>query len=274
MRDTLPNLDLEIDEILADPQYEGHPLRAALEQLYQRQQDQIGQLERLTSISDGYQSVLNKRYQTLTERYQKQLRQLQKIVKISDHYQQMLQDLNETLRIASTQDPLTGLFNRRLMLDRLENEAALTNRRNNVFSVLMIDVDHFKNVNDTWGHNAGDKALILIASTLKIALRSSDVCARWGGEEFLILLPDTGETGGLEIANRLLTAIRGLRIPEMPACQNLTVSIGLAQYRRGDKLDETLKDSDRALYAAKARGRDCIVKALELSSIEPTVKAM
>ena len=269
MRDTIPNLDTEIEDLLADAQYEGHPLRAALEQLYQRQQDQIAQLERLTSISDGYQSVLNKRYQTLTERHQKQLRQLQKIVKISDHYQHMLQDLNDTLRIASTQDPLTGLFNRRLMLDRLENEAALTNRRNNVFSVLMIDVDHFKNVNDSWGHQAGDNALMLIASALKMALRSSDVCARWGGEEFLVLLPDTSESGGTEIATRLLSAIRALRIPEMPASQNLTVSIGVAKQQRGDKLDQTLKNSDRALYAAKARGRDRVVRASELEDCPP-----
>ena len=128
----------------------------------------------------------------------------------------MLQELNESLRIASTQDPLTGLFNRRLMLDRLQNEAALTKRRHNLFSVLMIDIDHFKNVNDTWGHHAGDVALTMVASALQMAIRTSDVCARWGGEEFLVLLPDTNEAGGLEIATRLLLAIRTLRIPKCP----------------------------------------------------------
>lgn len=259
MREKTSELDEQIEKLMDDPQYEAHPLRTALAQLLARQQEQVAQLERLTSISDGYQSVLNKRYQTLTERHNKQLRQLQKIVKISDHYQHMLQDLNESLKIASTQDPLTGLFNRRLMLDRLQNEAALTKRRNNVFSVLMIDIDHFKSVNDTWGHHVGDNALVLVASALKMALRSSDVCARWGGEEFLILLPDTGKAGALEIANRLLVAIRGLRIPEMALDQNLTISIGLAQHQRGDDLDETLKRADDALYAAKAQGRDRVV---------------
>ena len=261
LREKTPQLDDQIDALLANPQYANHPLREALAQLVERQQEQVSQLERLTSISDGYQSVLNKRYQTLTERHNKQLRQLQKIVRISDHYQQMLRDLNESLRIASTQDPLTGLFNRRLMLDRLQNEAALTNRRRNLFSVLMIDIDYFKKVNDTWGHHAGDVALTMVASALQMALRSSDVCTRWGGEEFLVLLPDTNETGGLEIANRLLCAIRGLRVPQMPAGENLTVSIGLAQHGSGDDLDETLMRADHALYAAKASGRDRVARA-------------
>ena len=260
MREKTPELDDQIEALLADPQYENHPLRLALAQLLERQQEQIGQLERLTSISDGYQSVLNKRYQTLAERHNKQLRQLQKIVKISDHYQKMLQELNESLRIASTQDLLTGLFNRRYTLDRLQNEAALTNRRDNSFSVLMIDIDHFKRVNDSWGHHAGDVALTMVASALQMTLRTSDVCARWGGEEFLVLLPDTSEAGAMEIANRILSTIRALRVPPIPAEQNLTVSIGLAQHGRGDDLDDTLMRADCALYKAKTGGRDRVAR--------------
>lgn len=256
MRDNNPQLEDQIDELLTDPQYQEHPLRTALAQLVERQQYQLTQLERLTSISDGYQSLLTSSYQTLAQRHNKQLRQLQKIIKISDHYQIMLQDMNESLKVASTQDPLTGLFNRRFMVERLQNEAALVKRRHNVFSILMIDIDHFKTVNDTWGHSAGDNALMLIANALKMALRESDVCARWGGEEFLILLPDTDEASGLEIAGRLLLAIRELRIPEMSANENLTTSIGLARHNLGDNWNETLNRADRALYIAKARGRD------------------
>ena len=267
MRNTTHNLDAEIDELLADPQYEDHPLRAALEQLYQRQQDQIGQLERLTSISDGYQSVLNKRYQTLTERHEKQMRQLQKIVKISDHYQQMLQELNDTLRIASTQDTLTGLFNRRFMLDRLQNEAALTKRRNNTFSLLLVDVDHFKKINDNFGHDAGDKALVAIANALTLALRASDVCARWGGEEFLILLLDTNEADSVEIANRLRRAVCTLSFPEVAPDIHITVSIGLAEHRANNSLEAAIKRADVALYAAKAGGRNRVCRASELNEL-------
>ena len=265
MRDTNQQLESHIDELLADPQYCGHPLREALEQLVAHQRDQIAQLEKLTSISDGYQSVLNTRYQTLTQRHQKQMRQLQKIVKISDHYQKMLQELNESLKIASTQDPLTGLFNRRFMLDRLQNEAALAKRRQTSFSVLLIDVDYFKNINDGWGHSVGDKTLVLLANALSLALRSSDVCARWGGEEFLILLPDTGESGAAEIAERLRATISALRVPELPADYQLTISIGLALHRIESTIEETIKRADAALYAAKAGGRNRVARA-ELES--------
>ena len=266
MRDTNQQnqrLESHIDALLADPQYRGHPLREALQQLVEHQREQIAQLEKLTSISDGYQSVLNTRYQTLTQRHQKQMRQLQKIVKISDHYQHMLQDLNESLKIASTQDPLTGLFNRRLMLDRLQNEAALARRRQTSFSVLLLDVDHFKSINDSWGHNVGDRALVFIANALSLALRNSDICARWGGEEFLVLLPDTAESGAMEIAERLRCAISRLRVPELPASHQLTISIGVAYHRIESSIEETIKCADDALYAAKAGGRNRVMRGLQ-----------
>ncbi len=259
MRDE-DQLDHQIDVLLADPQYENHPLRAALAGLYERQQEQVTQLERLTSISDGYQTVLQKRYLSLTERHQKQLRQLQKIVRISDHYQHILQDLNESLKIASTQDPLTGLFNRRLMLTRLQNEAALAKRRQKPFSILLIDVDFFKNVNDDFGHTTGDAVLVQIANALTTALRESDVCARWGGEEFLVLLPDTREAGGEEIAQRLRRSINTLKVPDLPADRVLTISIGLAEHHPTESLESTIKRADAALYKAKNAGRDRVVK--------------
>lgn len=266
MRDE-EQLDNQIDALLADLQYADHPLRAALDGLYQRQQEQVAQLERLTSISDGYQSVLQKRYQSLTQRHQKQMKQLQKIVKISDHYQKILQDLNETLKIASTQDPLTGLFNRRLMITRLENEAALARRRLKPFSILMIDVDHFKRVNDDFGHATGDAALIGIANTLTSALRVSDVCSRWGGEEFLIMLPDTTALGAEEIAHRLRVNMQNLRVEELPEDRKLTLSIGIAEHVPLEKLDDAIKRADDALYAAKNAGRNRVVQGEPVEGI-------
>lgn len=260
MRDE-EQLDSQIDALLADSQYAEHPLRAALDGLYQRQQEQVAQLERLTSISDGYQSVLQKRYQSLTQRHQKQMRQLQKIVRISDHYQHILQDLNESLKIASTQDPLTGLFNRRLMTTRLKNEAALAKRRLKPFSILMIDVDFFKTINDDFGHAVGDAVLIQIANALTSALRVSDVCSRWGGEEFLILLPDTGAQGAQEIAHRLRVNMQTLRVEGLPVERKVTISIGIAEHVPLQNLDDAIKRADDALYAAKNAGRDRVVQS-------------
>jgi diguanylate cyclase (GGDEF)-like protein len=252
-------LDQNIEELLADPQYQDHPLKLALESLLQRQKDQLDQLERLTSISDGYQVVLQQRNQTLAQRHQKQLRQLQKIVRISDHYQNMLRDLNDALKIASTQDPLTGLFNRRLMLERLNSEVALAKRRHSPFSIALLDVDYFKRINDTYGHDTGDKVLTHIARSLTDCLRAYDICARWGGEEFLVLFPETAGDKAIEIANRLRVAIHDLRVPGIEEKDRFSVSVGLAEHDVDANVTETIKRADIAMYEAKKAGRNQVV---------------
>ncbi|RYG70735.1 diguanylate cyclase [bacterium] len=254
-------LDKQITALLEDSEHEGHPLRAALEALFTRQQEQIAQLERLTSISDGYQTVLQQRNQSLSQRHQKQMRQLQKIVRISDHYQEMMRDLNEALKIASTQDPLTGLANRRLMLDRLKAEEALAKRRASPFSIAIIDVDHFKRINDTYGHDVGDTALTEIAHTLSRTLRAYDVCARWGGEEFMIVFPEAHGEMAQEIANRLRLQVNSLQLRTIPERQPFSVSIGIAEHRIICDVADTIKLADQALYAAKAAGRNCVMLA-------------
>jgi diguanylate cyclase (GGDEF)-like protein len=254
-------LDQEIGELLADEQFQGHPLRGALEALYVRQQEQIAQLEKLTSISDGYQTVLQQRNQSLAQRYQKQMRQLQKIVRISDHYQEMMRDLNEALKIASTQDPLTGLANRRLMLDRLKAEEALAKRRAMPFSIALIDVDHFKRINDDFGHDVGDTALTEIAQTMSGTLRAYDICARWGGEEFMILFPETTGEMARDIADRLRTLVYSLQLRSIPEKHPFSVSIGIAEHRIICDVTETVKRADQALYDAKHAGRNCVMLA-------------
>lgn len=254
-------LEQEIEELLADARYNGHPLRDALDGLFDRYRDGLTQLERLTNISDGYQSVLRQRNETLATRYRKQIRQLHRIVKISDHYQEMMRETNEKLKIASTQDPLTGLPNRRLMLDRLNAEVALVRRRKQTFSVAIIDADHFKRVNDLYGHDVGDKALIFLARALTAHLRAYDVCSRWGGEEFLILLPETTGEVGAEIANRLRLGVANLHPEELPAELTLSISAGVAEFSPESSLEETIKRADDSLYEAKRNGRNRVVLA-------------
>lgn len=252
-------MEQDIQAILADPQYAGHPAREALAALLERHREELANLERLTAISDRYQSVLRERNETITERYAKQLRQLQKIVRISDHYQGMMQQLNEALRIASTQDPLTGLPNRRLMMDRLNGEAAKTERGHPVFSLALIDADHFKQINDRFGHDIGDKALVAIAQAFARSLRPYDLAARWGGEEFLVLLPETSGEQAREVANRLRCAIEAIQEDNLPRDLKMTVSIGVAEHCPEARWDETIKRADKALYTAKWKGRNRVV---------------
>lgn len=252
-------LDHDIDAILADPQYSGHPAREALAALLERHKEQVASLERLTAISDRYQSVLREKNETITERYAKQLRQLQKIVRISDHYQGMMQQLNEALRIASTQDPLTGLPNRRLMMDRLDGEAAKAERGRPVFSLAIMDVDHFKQINDRYGHDIGDKTLVAISQAFARCLRPYDLAARWGGEEFLVLLPETTGDHAREVSNRLRSAMESIKEDHLPDNLQVSVSVGVAEHRADSKWDETVKRADSALYTAKWSGRNRVV---------------
>jgi diguanylate cyclase (GGDEF)-like protein len=254
-------LERDIAALLADSQYEGHPLRDALAALLQRYHDQLASLERLTSISDGYQSALRDQNLSVTQRYQKQIRQLQKIVRISDHYQEMLRELNDALKIASTQDPLTGLPNRRLMLERLNSEAALSDRQGTTFSIALIDIDYFKQINDSFGHDVGDTVLVEMASALTTGLRAYDICARWGGEEFMVLLPETPGDIAIEIARRLQVAVAVASYDKLPATTRPTISAGLAERPPATPIADTMKRADQALYRAKNAGRNSIVLA-------------
>ena len=254
-------LESEIAVLLADPEYQGHPLREALGALFERQREQIANLERLTSISDGYQQVLHQKNRSLADRYKRQVRQLEKIVRISDHYQEMMRDLNEKLKVVATQDPLTGLANRRLITERLEAEAALSRRQNVPFSIILADVDHFKEINDGFGHAIGDQVLVALSHALCESLRGYDICSRWGGEEFLFLLPRTTGDEAHQIGDRMRSIIQNLRHPDLPDDLQVTVSLGIAQFAPESDLDNTIKRADDALYGAKNAGRNRSVLA-------------
>lgn len=252
------NVDLEtrIHELLADEQFSGHPLQEALDALFRQYSDHLSQIDRLTAISDGYQSVMRERNATLVERQNKQMRHLKKIIRISDHYQKMLRDANNSLKVASSQDPLTGLPNRRLMLERLAAENALAERHNVPYSLALIDIDHFKAVNDHFGHDAGDRILVHVAHLLANSLRPYDSCARWGGEEFIVLLPRTDFSRAYEIAERLRSTLRHSTYRDPSGADLPTLSIGLAQFESGVSFEQVIKKADTALYRAKHSGRD------------------
>jgi len=163
------------------------------------------------------------------------------------------------LRDLATRDPLTRLPNRRTAMTQLQRELARAQRRRagqDDLCICLLDIDHFKRINDRHGHQAGDAVLRRISEALSEAMRQGDFVARFGGEEFLIIMPDTSAEGALAAAERLRAAIAGipgdaLGLPDVP-----TVSIGLAAHRADQRVEETLACADRALYRAKHLGRD------------------
>lgn len=233
--------------------------REVILELYNRYRGQTRLLDRLTHISDRFQSAERERGHGCLVRYERQVRQLEKIVRISDQYQNMLRDLKDRLEHAANYDALTNLPNRRYMMKRMEEAAAEARRiPERTFALMLADIDHFKAINDGFGHSAGDLVLRAIAQAMKSVLREYDICARWGGEEFLLLFPGCFEDCAETVAERLLKAVAKAPLPE-ERIVNPTISIGYTLHRSGEHTDETVRRADQALYRAKDKGRNCAV---------------
>lgn len=256
-------LDAWIDGLLADPQFHGHPLHQALARLRQQSLEQLVRLERIARISDGFQSMAREQNLSLSERYHKQLRRLEKVARISDRYQQMMRDLNLALKEASIRDPLTGLPNRRMLLERLREENERSQRHGQSYVLAMLDVDFFKQVNDTWGHDSGDRVLVEIARAMESELREYDLCGRWGGEEFLLLLPQTRLQDAGPVLERVRDSVRTLAVRVGTEALSVTASVGVTEHRIGETYSQTVNRADAALLDAKRSGRDkCVFAAL------------
>lgn len=169
-----------------------------------------------------------------------------------------VRERTEELQRLTEIDYLTGLLNRRGMMDRLENEVARQARQGGSMGLLLFDLDHFKQVNDSYGHAAGDLAICATANVLRSMKRSYDHAGRWGGEEFMLLLPECNEDELVAIAERIREAIRDLHIETGTQTFTFTVSIGAHHPSSPQTLDAMLQQVDKALYAAKDAGRDCL----------------
>jgi diguanylate cyclase (GGDEF)-like protein len=164
----------------------------------------------------------------------------------------------EMVRLAQS-DPLTGLFNRRMMRSQLRMEYSRALRHETPFSIVMLDIDHFKRINDTWGHDVGDRVLIRVAKALTDAVRTEDVCARWGGEEFLLLLPQSDMQQALQVAERVHACLATVTEVIAGVEIGVTASLGLAQFQPEDTEAELLRKADTALLQAKRSGRHCTI---------------
>ena len=195
---------------------------------------------------------------TLTEAFNDMVAQLRKSRQEVVAINEMLREKNAQLEHLSLTDPLTGLYNRRHLMTTLEAELRRAARNSQRFSILILDVDHFKSYNDAFGHQSGDEALIKVAAVLKGSLREVDCAARYGGEEFVALLPDTGIEQAAEVAER----VRGLVRREPFTGGLVTLSVGVAEYpTHGTTLETLIADADAALYLAKRHGRDRVIRA-------------
>ena len=167
----------------------------------------------------------------------------------------------DTLAHQATHDFLTGAFNRRAIRDRLKQEISRAERENDSLSVGMLDIDHFKNINDIYGHQIGDEALIAFTRCIQKELREYDCVGRYGGEEFLVIAPGAIGLGRESLYERLRARIAGTEIATNEGSISLTVSIGAAPGTGRTREDALIAIADTALYQAKAGGRNCVVYA-------------
>ena len=169
-------------------------------------------------------------------------------------------NLERDLQRMATTDMLTGLSNRRAFLEKAESAYAHSTRNNEPLTLLMLDLDHFKTINDQFGHLEGDRALVAFANAIKSQLRASDAVGRLGGEEFAVLLPLTSTGEALEVAQRILDTVQALQLyDEAGRSYGITTSLGLSAYRPFDRsLRDMLDRADQALYQAKRQGRNRI----------------
>lgn len=172
-----------------------------------------------------------------------------------------LQEALQQIRHLAMRDHLTGLVNRRQMSDLMALELRRCRRSGRALLLAQLDIDHFKTINDTHGHAVGDLALQGFAQTALAHLRGGDVLARWGGEEFVLLLSDTEPDGAHELLERVRSAVQAHVLRRGEHAIRITVSIGWAQHEPGESLDETLQRADHALYDAKQSGRNRIMRA-------------
>lgn len=172
-------------------------------------------------------------------------------------YQQQLKTLTQELREVSNRDGLTKLFNRRYIEETLSREFSRARRHAHPLAVILTDIDHFKQVNDIHGHLAGDEVLRVISQRLQDSLRDTDILGRYGGEEFLIVLPETGCEGGKVLAERLRRAIEAEPVDVNGTSLQINISLGISELREDcQKYEQLISESDHALYQSKDAGRN------------------
>ena len=169
-----------------------------------------------------------------------------------------IEEINE-LNIYATTDPLTQLLNRRSIFEKLNEEKNRFDRNKKTFSIIIADIDNFKLVNDKYGHECGDSVLLNISHKMISNLRKQDKTCRWGGEEFLILLPETNYEGAKVIAEKIQTTISDTNIAYKGNTLSITITQGICEYNGLGSIEDSINCADKSLYIGKNSGKNCVI---------------
>ena len=222
-----------------------------------------GMTEKISGAKDreGLRSIVESLVETTNEMQVTNTSLEQKLTASKQEINQLQTNL-ETVRVESLTDPMTKLANRKFFDDTLDNAVADAHTRGEPLSLLMVDIDHFKTFNDTYGHLTGDQVLRLVATSLKQNVKGQDIAARYGGEEFAVILPNTSLQSAITVADHIRRAVMSKEMMKRSTGEHLgrvTVSVGAATLRRGDAAEGFIGRADACLYAAKRNGRNRVI---------------
>jgi diguanylate cyclase len=188
------------------------------------------------------------------------------LAQLSFIYYRLITRSEEHLHRLATTDPLTGLSNRRSWLEQARQVQSTRGLMTAGGAVILGDIDHFKSINDRFGHDAGDEVLQQVARLLRTHVRAGDTVARWGGEEFIVLLPGAGLGDARSVAEMLRSHVATLRVPQGPWATPVTMTLGVAVMVDGTRVEDVIRQADQALYRGKSEGRNRVVSADDLPS--------
>ncbi|MDD2309646.1 MAG: GGDEF domain-containing protein [Desulfuromonadaceae bacterium] len=223
--------------------------------------DKIAHFEQLLSDRSHEGNPLMMEYRLLYDEYCALKHREVLIEKEKKSLKTLLGEMDRSLVLVTRIDPMTGLANRRDIMEKMERELSRSERHQRTFAVILLDLDNFKKLNEKYGFNDGDDVLVEVARVLRGCVRNEDVCARWGGEEFLFLLTETNLEGALTLARKILESISMTEFKANRPGIRITASIGLCEHQAGETIHDCVGRADMALRQAKEGGKNRFVVA-------------
>jgi diguanylate cyclase (GGDEF)-like protein len=247
------NLEVAVSNYMSSPVetiHEDASIKESLEFIKKNHHKRVVVVDNKGYLSDiiSQQELISlsySRWTILMKKYQEELNEINN----------MLEDKNNEYKIMASTDPLTGLYNRYKFSELFDSSYISMQQSHNDLSIILLDIDFFKHINDTYGHNMGDQVLIQVTHVLLKSLRNIDIVCRWGGEEFIVLLPSASLANAFVIAEKLRISIETMKID---TASSVTASFGVSQVLEGDDMRDTIYRADKALYLAKHSGRNCV----------------
>jgi diguanylate cyclase (GGDEF)-like protein len=221
----------------------------------------VERFEKVIADKRHADNMLLDEFTQLSDCYKKLQQRMNRVTAENEQLRTELVNMVRSLDLASRIDGMTGLANRRDIMEKIDREATRSHRHQYPFTILLVNIDDFRKINATYGYNTGDDVLVEISRVLRSCVRNEDICARWGGEEFLILLPETDTESSLPVANKILESMSMTEFKANRPGIHITVSIGVCEHNPSQTVQECIARVHQSLLQAKKSGKNRYILA-------------